>query len=193
MRIIGGYLKGKKILNPIDKSTRPLKDMVRESIFNIIEHSKITYCPIKKDTNVLDLYSGIGSFGLECLSRGAKQVYFFEKYIPTLNVLKKNIQALKCESKCQIFEKDIEKIEEVFQVTAVKFNLVFLDPPFLKKNLNTIIDKICNMKILSNNALIIIHRNKNTHEKYSENLEVLRVEKYGNSKIIFTKISDFFN
>jgi len=193
MRIIGGYLKGKKILNPIDKSTRPLKDMVRESIFNIIEHSKITYCPIKKDTNVLDLYSGIGSFGLECLSRGAKQVYFFEKYIPTLNVLKKNVEALKCESKCKIFEKDIEKIEEVFQVTAVKFNLVFLDPPFLKKNLNTIIDKICNMKILSNNALIIIHRNKNTHEKYSENLEVLRVEKYGNSKIIFTKISDFFN
>ena len=192
MRIIAGYLKGRKILNPIDKSTRPLKDMVRESIFNIIEHSKITDCPIKKDTNVLDLYSGIGSFGLECLSRGAKQVYFFEKYIPTLNILKKNIQALECEGKCQIFEKDIEKIEEVLKSKKIKFNLVFLDPPFLNKNINIIIDKICDMKILNDNALIIIHRNTNTEEKYSKKLEELKVEKYGNSKIIFAKISNFF-
>ena len=44
MRVIGGDLKGRKILNPIDKSTRPLKDMVRESIFNIIEHSKKECC-----------------------------------------------------------------------------------------------------------------------------------------------------
>ena len=192
MRIIAGYLKGRKILNPIDKSTRPLKDRVRESIFNIIEHSKITDCPIKKDTNVLDLYSGVGSFGLECLSRGAKQVYFFEKYIPTLNILKKNIQALECEGKCQIFEKDIEKIEEVLKSKKIKFNLVFLDPPFLNKNINIIIDKICDMKILNDNALIIIHRNTNTEEKYSKKLEELKVEKYGNSKIIFAKISNFF-
>ena len=192
MRIIAGYLKGRKILNPIDKSTRPLKDRVRESIFNIIEHSKITDCPIKKDTNVLDLYSGVGSFGLECLSRGAKQVYFFEKYIPTLNILKKNIQALECEGKCQIFEKDIEKIEEVLKSKKIKFNLVFLDPPFLNKNINIIIDKICDMKILNDNALIIIHRNTNTVEKYSKKLEELKVEKYGNSKIIFAKISNFF-
>ena len=192
MRIITGYLKGRKILDPIDKSTRPLKDMVRESIFNIIEHSKITDCPITKDTNVLDLYSGIGSFGLECISRGVKQVYFFEKYIPTLNILKKNIQALECEDKCQIFEKDIENIEEVLKIKNIKFNLVFLDPPFLNKNINIIIDKIYDMKILSDNALIIIHRNKNTEEKYSKRLEELKVEKYGNSKIIFAKISNFF-
>ena len=80
MRIIGGYYKGRKILEPIDKSTRPPKDMVRESIFNIIEHSKLTYCSIKKESNILDLYSGVGSFGLECLSRGAKEVYFVEKH-----------------------------------------------------------------------------------------------------------------
>ena len=192
MRIIAGYLKGRKILDPIDKSTRPLKDMVRESIFNIIEHSKITDCPITKDTNVLDLYSGIGSFGLECISRGVKQVYFFEKYIPTLNILKKNIQALECEDKCQIFEKDIENIEEVLKIKNIKFNLVFLDPPFLNKNINIIIDKIYDMKILSDNALIIIHRNKNTEEKYSKRLEELKVEKYGKSKIVFAKISNFF-
>ena len=189
MRIIGGYLKGRKILNPIDKSTRPLKDIVRESIFNIIEHSKKAYCPIKKNTNVLDLYSGIGSFGLECLSRGAKQVYFFEKYIPTLNILKKNIQFLKCENKCQIFEKDIEKIEEIAKFINIKFDLVFLDPPFKEKNINFFIDNLSSKKILSNKGIIIIHRNKKIKEEYSENLKILRIENYGISKIIFAKIN----
>ncbi len=193
MRIIGGSLKGRKILDPIDKSTRPLKDMVRESIFNIIEHSKIAYCPIEKDTRILDLYSGVGSFGLECLSRGAKQVYFFEKYIPALKILKKNIKTLGYEDGCEIIESDVEKIEDTFKFTNIKFNLVFLDPPFAKKNINLIIDKIYHMKILKDDALIIIHCNKNSSEKYSEKLEELRVESYGKSKIIFSQISDFFN
>ena len=77
MRVIGGYLKGKKILLPIDKTTRPLKDMVRQSIFNILEHSKNEYINIK-NSNILDLFSGTGSFGIECISRGAKKVIFFE-------------------------------------------------------------------------------------------------------------------
>ena len=67
MRIIGGYLKGKKILTPADKSTRPLKDMVRESIFNIIEHSSDEYLELK-GAKILDFFAGTGSFGIECLS-----------------------------------------------------------------------------------------------------------------------------
>ena len=188
MRIIGGYYKGRKILEPIDKSTRPPKDMVRESIFNIIEHSKLTYCSIKKESNILDLYSGVGSFGLECLSRGAKEVYFVEKHVPTLNILKKNIKNLKFENKCKIIEIDIEKIENIFNNINIKFNLVFLDPPFQNKDINVIIDKIYKMKILNNNAIIVIHRNKNTKEKYSSNFKELRVERYGKSKIIFGQI-----
>ena len=70
MRIISGYSKGKKILEPKDLSTRPLKDLTKESIFNIITHSnKFTVELI--DSNILDLFSGVGSFGLECLSRGS--------------------------------------------------------------------------------------------------------------------------
>ena len=100
MRIIGGNLKGKKILAPTDKSTRPLKDRVRESIFNIIEHSKNEFVNLKS-AKVLDLFSGTGSFGIECISRGAEKVVFFENYINSikdigdvfyydLNVYKKN-------------------------------------------------------------------------------------------------------
>ena len=90
MRIISGNNKGKKIYLPIDKKTRPLRDMVKESIFNLIIHSKKISTNIFK-ANVLDLFSGVGSFGLECISRGANNVIFVENYPETLKVLRRNI------------------------------------------------------------------------------------------------------
>ena len=68
MRIIAGNFKGKKLLTPNDKFTRPLRDVVKESIFNILQHSKILKINLI-NSNVLDLFSGVGTFGLECLSR----------------------------------------------------------------------------------------------------------------------------
>ena len=88
MRIISGNFKGKKILLPKDKLTRPLKDLTKESIFNILKHSKLLNVELES-SNILDLFSGVGSFGLECLSRGAKNVTFLESYADVLSVLKK--------------------------------------------------------------------------------------------------------
>ena len=101
MRIISGIYKGRKIFNPVDKSTRPLKDKVRESIFNILEHSNLFKKKIQ-EANILDLFSGTGSFGLECISRGARKVYFFENYTPSLNILKKNIETLGCKKNIKV-------------------------------------------------------------------------------------------
>ena len=86
MRIISGNLKGKKILQPKDKNTRPLKDLTKESIFNILEHSNLLNVKIEK-SNILDLFSGVGSFGLECLSRGSRSVTYIENYTNTLVLL----------------------------------------------------------------------------------------------------------
>ena len=88
MRIISGNLKGKKILTPKDEFTRPLKDLTKESIFNIIKHSKLLDIKLE-NSNILDLFSGVGSFGLECLSRGALAVTFLENYKDVLPILKK--------------------------------------------------------------------------------------------------------
>ena len=101
MRIVSGSAKGKKILVPIDKKTRPLKDMVKESIFNIILHSNLFQSKIK-NSNILDLFSGVGSFGLEAISRGAKKVVFFEDYKPALDLLKKNITNLELLNRARI-------------------------------------------------------------------------------------------
>ena len=77
MRIIGGKFKSKSLFLPLDKNTRPLRDFVKESIFNLIVHSKKINVEINNSI-ILDLFSGSGSFGLECISRGAKFVNFFE-------------------------------------------------------------------------------------------------------------------
>ena len=94
MRIVSGVFKGKKIFLPNDKNTRPLKDLVKESIFNLIQHSNKINIDIK-NSSVLDLFSGSGSFGIECLSREAKKVVFLENYPDALKVLEKNIKSLK--------------------------------------------------------------------------------------------------
>ena len=187
MRIIGGTLRGKKILNPTDKSTRPLKDMVRESIFNIIEHSKNEYVELN-NAKVLDLFSGTGSFGIECLSRGAKKVIFFENYKNSIKILKKNLDLLNLNKQSNIIEKDAYNISQS-QNNLLKFDLIFLDPPFKDNKLNQLIEKIKQMKITSKNTLIIIHRNKKISEIISKDLIISKEKNYGLSKIIFGKIN----
>ena len=106
MRIISGFYKGKKILEPKDIKTRPLKDLTKESIFNIIIHTKKFKINFE-DAIILDLFSGVGSFGLECLSRGVKKVIFVENYSGVLPILKKNLSNLKSKNNYEILEKNI--------------------------------------------------------------------------------------
>ena len=134
MRVIGGKLRGKLIHNPTDKTTRPLKDMVRESIFNILEHSKNEKIKFKNDV-VLDLFSGSGSFGIECLSRGVKKVFFFENYKPSLKILEKNIKELEIDKDSVIKEINAYEISKE-NIDNEKINLIYLDPPFKDENIN---------------------------------------------------------
>ena len=127
MRIISGSFKGKKILLPKDKLTRPLKDLTKESIFNILKHSKLLNVELE-NSNILDLFSGVGSFGLECLSRGAKNVTFLESYAEVLSVLKRNIDNLNQKSQTKVIEKDIFS-ENTLKLLNDKFDIIFMDPP----------------------------------------------------------------
>ena len=130
MRIISGTLKGKSINFLKNKNTRPLKDSVKESIFNILNHSNLIKTDIQ-NANILDLYSGVGSFGIESLSRNAKRVTFIEKDINASNILKENLKKLSIFQKSKIFT---DKIENVLSRLEEKFNIFFLDPPFADEN-----------------------------------------------------------
>ncbi len=183
MRIIGGQLKGKKILEPKDKKTRPLKDMVRESIFNILIHSNKLSINLK-DSYILDLFCGVGSFGLEAISRGANFVLFVENYLSVIEILKKNIDNLELNQKCKIINEDIlNKIDP--NKLNQKFDLIFLDPPFKEKKITLLLDKINQSNILKINSVIIMHRHTNEKDIFPNFVNILEQKNYGNSKIFF--------
>ena len=183
MRIISGFFKGKKILEPKDFKTRPLKDLTKESIFNIINHSNKFSIEIK-NSNILDLFSGVGSFGIECLSRGSKHVTFIENYKGVLPILRQNLFNLKSIKNFSVIEKDIIKDFE-FNLSPEKFDIIFLDPPYKEKNLSKILVNIHYKKILKNNGLVIIHRYKKENDELPNDFKILEEKIYGISKIIF--------
>ena len=127
MRIISGNLKGKSLNYLKNTTTRPLKDSVKESIFNKLKHSNDIKTNLE-NADILDVYSGIGSFGIECISRGAKKVTFVEKNSDALIILKKNLVKLAIKDKANIVENKIEN----FLKTNIncKFNIFFLIHPF---------------------------------------------------------------
>ena len=183
MRIIGGCFKGKKLLQPNDFKTRPLKDLTKESIFNIINHTKKFNINLSSSV-VLDMFSGVGSFGIECISRGSKNVVFIENYRNVINVLKKNLTNLKSISNYQIIENDIYD-EKVYSNLNNNFDIIFLDPPYKDKNYVSVLLKIKEKNLLAPNGILIIHRHKDEDDNLSLNFKILEEKKYGISKIFF--------
>jgi len=125
MRIIAGNLKGSSLYIPKDRNTRPLKDIARESIFNLLAHSNKISIHLK-DSNIFDLYAGTGSFGLECLSRNAKYVYFVENDKHAFEILEKNINKLKIKEKTKVFFKDVFSLINSSNILLPKFDIFFV-------------------------------------------------------------------
>ncbi len=182
MRIISGNLKGKSIIYLKSSITRPLKDSVKENIFNIILHSNLIKIRIK-DSLVLDLYSGVGSFGLECISREAKETVFVEKSIDALKILKKNLVNLKINSKAKVEQLDVKDF--LTKNTFKKFEIIFIDPPFADNSLIKNLEMLKKNKMYKRKHLIIIHRETRSIENLEKLIIPLVIKKYGRSKIIF--------
>ena len=182
MRVISGTFKGKKINFIKNLYTRPLKDSVKENIFNVLVHSNFIKIKII-DSNILDLYSGIGSFGIECLSRGAEKVTFIEKDKHASKILKENLINFSIIHKSKIIN---GKIEDVLEGKLnEKYSLFFLDPPFADNNFIENIKLIREKKLFEPNNMIVIHREKKTKDDLSKFIKIIKVKEYGRSKIIF--------
>ena len=182
MRIISGKLKGKSLKFIKNLNTRPLKDSVKENIFNILEHSNLIDIKFEK-SDILDLYSGFGSFGIECISRGAQKVSFVEQNKNTARILEDNLISLSILKKANIF---INSVEEVLEKNKKKkFNIFFFDPPFLDKKYIESLNFIKKYKMYKKKHILIIHREKKTIDNFENNLKIIKDKIYGKSRIIF--------
>ena len=182
MRIITGKLKGKSIDYIKNDVTRPLRDAVKESIFNIIKHSNKIQVKIE-NSNILDLYSGVGSFGLECMSLNARNVTFVDKDNKATKTLLENLNKLSLLSKTKVINDNINNFLEVCQK---KYRIFFLDPPFADNQFLEILELIKEKKIFERDHIVVIHRERKKLDKELNNILEILIEKvYGRSKIIF--------
>ncbi len=158
MRIISGEFKGRLIKVPDSKFIRPTTDRVRETFFNLL-NNRLSF----ENIAVLDLYSGSGSLGLECLSRGAASVDFVEKNFAIYKNLQENISSLNLEAKSNIHKMEAVKFTSL--TNHKKYDLIIADPPFFKDDIYEAAENILSNKYLADDSFLFIERSIQTKEK----------------------------
>lgn len=181
MRIIAGLAKGRRLLPPEGMGTRPTLDRVKESIFDILGYKT-------ENAIVLDAFAGTGSLGLEACSRGAKFCYLVDKGKETFKILEKNIENLRFNDKCKCFNMDSYEALNYFSNHNIKFNLIFIDPPYSKEMIPPAVDIISEKNLLEENGLIAT-KIDTKEELYYGNDKIILFDhrKYGNTTICFYK------
>ena len=183
MRVISGASRGKKLFSIEGNNTRPTLDRVKEALFNIIQ-SNI------KDTFVLDLFAGTGALGIEALSRGAKKAIFCDNSKEAINVIKKNVEGTKNQDKAVIINKDFNELLIDLANKKLKFDLIFLDPPYKTDYVITALQKIIMSNLLSDNGIIIVETDDPKKEEEIlkiENIKIFDKRKYGSVWLIFIR------
>lgn len=166
MRIIAGLAKGRKILSPVGYDiTRPTLGRVKEAMFSMIQN-KIA------GSKVLDVFAGTGSLGLEAVSRGAKCCYLVDRNKETFSLLNENVINLKFEDKCICMNMDSYMALDELAEKNLKFDIIFIDPPYRKNMIPKSIDMIEKNVMLNENGIIMTKIDS-------------REKIYGGSKFIF--------
>lgn len=165
MRIISGIFKGRLINVPQSKEIRPTTDRVRETLFNLL-NNRIDFDGIE----VLDLYSGSGSLGLECISRGASQITFIERNFQIYKNLLENIKSLGVEENSRVVKS--EAIDYSKRAPEKHYDLILADPPFFKDDVYDVVKNIILNNFLKDDAIIVIERSIQTKHKDISNFGV---------------------
>ncbi|HEY6905845.1 MAG TPA: 16S rRNA (guanine(966)-N(2))-methyltransferase RsmD [Ignavibacteriaceae bacterium] len=164
MRIISGEFGGRLIKVPASKLIRPTTDRVRETLFNLL-NNKLSF----EDIAVLDLYSGSGSLGLECLSRGVATVDFVEKDYIIFRNLQENINSLEVGGKSKIFK--IEAVRFTSLTEHKVYDLILADPPFFNDDIYKVVENILTNRYLAIGSFIFIERSIQTKSKDIDNFK----------------------
>lgn len=179
MKIISGKLKGRTVEGFNIEGTRPTMDRVKESVFASIQ----LYI---KNSNVLDLFSGSGNYGFEAYSNGASNIYLNDKNIKCINVIKKNMLNFNLKDNFYLTNMDYNDCLRYYKNKNIKFDLIFLDPPYKLDVCNDIIEYIKNNDLLNKNGLIIVEVTNNNMIDH-DNISIFKNKKYGEKYVFIYK------
>jgi 16S rRNA (guanine966-N2)-methyltransferase len=179
IRIIGGQLKGRKLVTIPGIKTRPTTDRVRESIFNILDDRV-------RDASVLDLFAGSGALGIEALSRGAESAVFADDNPAALDTVKKNIKNCSLENRTRTLRWNILKNLNILGPDKAAFNLVFIDPPYNQNMVQPTLSNLVLGRCLANGTLAVVEHS--TLESIPENRPGFNISdqrRYGKTLVSF--------
>ncbi len=147
MRVIAGELRHRLLVYPENnKDIRPTKDRIREAFFSIVGDIN--------NKTFLDLYAGCGSIGIEAISRGASHSYFVDINNESLNYVKKNIASLNIADRCIVYKlKDLDALTR-FKEEGIKFDIIYLDPPYESGLYQAALDYIFLNNLLNNKGIV---------------------------------------
>lgn len=181
MRIISGSARGTKLITLAGENTRPTLDRVKEPLFSIIQ-SKIL------NSNVLDLFSGSGALGLEAISRGAKSAVLCDNNEEAIRVIKQNLNKTRMQDKVIVFKDNYINCLEMLKSKNVKFDLIFLDPPYKTNFAIKALEKILILDLISKDGIIIIETDDEKREvEQLKSIDIIinDIRKYGRVKLMF--------
>lgn len=180
MRIIAGLARGRKLMAPKGYDvTRPTLDRVKEAMFNIIQNRTYGSC-------VLDVFAGTGSLGLEAVSRGARKCFLVDKDKDTFSFLEQNVKKLGFSEICETINKDSYEFLSVIHRKKEVFDIIFIDPPYNKNMIPSVIELVDTKKLLNEGGIIVTK--VDAGEKIYEgttNIALTDYRKYGNTTVCF--------
>ncbi|MEC9074505.1 MAG: 16S rRNA (guanine(966)-N(2))-methyltransferase RsmD [Pseudomonadota bacterium] len=183
MRIISGKYSGRKIITPKGKETRPTTDRFKETLFNVIENSlKIDL----KEKNILDLFAGSGSLGLEAMSRGAKSCVFVDKSSKAIKAIEDNVNNLGLlSSSSNCINIDVNKIRKFKKNVEDKIDIIFSDPPYSKTDINEIaIGNLVKNSWIRKNGYLFLETSSRRPIKDIKDFQIIDDRKIGDSLLI---------
>ena len=180
-RIISGIWKGKKISFELSENLRPTPDRAKEMLFNWLGQNL-------KDQRCLDLFSGTGSLGLECLSRKAAFVTFVEKDSIKLNAIKKITEELDSSEKCGFYVEDCFDWLKREDINKSAYDLIFVDPPFKQGYIDEILNKILEAKLLDLKGKIYFEFEKSLEINLPNNIKEIRKKSLGEKTYMLAEI-----
>ncbi len=179
MRVISGTAKKRRLKTPKGYNVRPTADRVKEALFNILGE-RVPGCKF------LDLFAGAGNIGIEALSRGAVDVVFVENDIKNIRIIKENLKITGLEEQAELICKDVLNAIVILGMRKKQFDIIFLDPPYLKNYETGVLLAIASHGLLSPGGMVIVESNiKSRPPGGAKNLKTIRQEKYGDTMLSF--------
>lgn len=170
MRVVAGKYRGKNLASPKDDRVRPTTTRIKETLFNVLQG-------YSQEAVVLDLFAGSGALGIECISRGAKEVVFVDNNKDSIELVRKNLQGI--DGNFKVVNSDFSGVLRNAYVTGKKFDMIFVDPPYASGLGELALGLIFDLDLLADGGVIVFEHGAEKTYEVSDKRYKQRTKKMG--------------